>query len=153
MLIGNLQQSGIVAVSEKCGLTPAQVRLSWLRQRGVAVVPKTVREACLIETFQLAELPNQCLQAPNNLHRDLRQARLLSIEDRLALMFFMSKRTVNSRGCTTDSHCLLKSWFLEKPLHAQVFIGLNTTKLCLQRLRSYGTYMCTISQAKLHSLI
>lgn len=83
-----LEQPGIVDVARECGVTPAQVCLSWLRQRGVGIVPKTVGEARLVENLDLAELPERCFEAVGQLHRDVGEARFLSITDKIGFDIF-----------------------------------------------------------------
>lgn len=49
-----LQVPEVQEVAAELGITPAQVVLSWLYQRGVVVLPKSVNEARIQENFERA---------------------------------------------------------------------------------------------------
>ncbi|KAI0378273.1 aldo-keto reductase [Hypomontagnella monticulosa] len=48
----------IVDIASKCGMTPAQVCLSWAVQRGIPVVPKSVSEVHMEQNLRLKRLPD-----------------------------------------------------------------------------------------------
>lgn len=49
-----LEVPEVKEVAAELGITPAQVVLSWLHQRGVVVLPKSVNEARIQENFESA---------------------------------------------------------------------------------------------------
>lgn len=69
-----LRDPVIVAIAERCGLTPAQVVLCWAVQRGTAVIPKSVHPARLAENLAAAaaELPEADMLAIAALERGRR---------------------------------------------------------------------------------
>jgi L-glyceraldehyde reductase len=46
-------------VAEKLGATPAQVLVAWCTKRGYSVIPKSVKEARIIENFKEVELSDE----------------------------------------------------------------------------------------------
>lgn len=50
-----LQQSAVVSIAKRLGVTPAQVVLRWGIQRGTAIIPKTSRAERLDENIALAD--------------------------------------------------------------------------------------------------
>lgn len=82
------QQPVILDVAERCGVTPAQVCLSWVVQRGIAVVPKTGRESRMVENLRLLELAQQCCKAISVVHRVSGQVRFPSITDKIGFDIF-----------------------------------------------------------------
>ena len=54
-------------IASRCGQTPAQICLSWAVQRGVAVVPKTVKKERMRENLELTKLPDDAFEAVNKL--------------------------------------------------------------------------------------
>lgn len=83
-----LHQPKIVDVAAKCGITPAQICLSWLRKRGVRTIPKTIREYRLEENIQLAKLSEEDFEAIGGLHRDLGEAQYLSVTGKIGFGIF-----------------------------------------------------------------
>lgn len=47
-----LEVPEVKEVAEELGITPAQVILSWLHQRGVVILPKSVKDARIKENFE-----------------------------------------------------------------------------------------------------
>lgn len=58
-----LELEDIQDIAGRCGLTPAQVCLSWAVERGIPVVPKTVNKDRMKENMALAELPRGIVEA------------------------------------------------------------------------------------------
>ncbi|KAK3904931.1 hypothetical protein C8A05DRAFT_42078 [Staphylotrichum tortipilum] len=50
-------------IAVECGMTPAQVCLSWAIQRGIPVVPKSVQEGHMRENLQVRRLPDDVFDA------------------------------------------------------------------------------------------
>lgn len=59
----------IKSISDKHGITIAQVLLSWGVQRGTSVIPKSVQEERLRSNFTLIKLDDEDMQAIDNLHK------------------------------------------------------------------------------------
>ena len=78
-----LQHPEIIQVAEQCGLTTAQVCLSWAVQRGIPVVPKTVKRVRMIENMHLARLPDHCIATVNGIHRSTGEVRFLKIQPKI----------------------------------------------------------------------
>ncbi|KAI0345590.1 Aldo/keto reductase [Trametopsis cervina] len=53
----SLKVPEVVEVAKELGITPAQVILSWLAQRGTVVLPKSVTPSRIEENLQVSELP------------------------------------------------------------------------------------------------
>lgn len=77
-----------VAADADILLTPAQVCLSWLVQRGIAVVPKMVRASRMAENLALEELSPRCFAAVDALHEETGQMRFLCITDKIGFDIF-----------------------------------------------------------------
>lgn len=69
-----LQQSAVVSIAKRLGVTPAQVVLRWGIQRGTAIIPKTSRAERLDENIALADfsLTDDDMQAISALNRNRR---------------------------------------------------------------------------------
>jgi alcohol dehydrogenase (NADP+) len=69
-----LRDPVIVAIAERCGLTPAQVVLRWAVQRGTAVIPKSVHPGRLAENLAAGagEIPEEDMLAIAGLERGRR---------------------------------------------------------------------------------
>ena len=69
-----LQQSAVVSIAKRLGVTPAQVVLRWGIQRGTAIIPKTSRAERLDENIALADfsLTDDDMQAISALNRHRR---------------------------------------------------------------------------------
>ncbi|KAK3394401.1 aldo-keto reductase [Podospora didyma] len=61
------EDADIIEIGKKCGITPAHVCLSWLVQRGIPIVPKSVQEGHMLQNIQLQELPGDLFSAVNEL--------------------------------------------------------------------------------------
>ncbi|PKY00545.1 hypothetical protein P168DRAFT_299936 [Aspergillus campestris IBT 28561] len=60
---GPLYDPDITAIATKYNLSPAQVLLSWLLQRGISVIPKTVHESRLVENMELRRMNEEDMEA------------------------------------------------------------------------------------------
>lgn len=69
-----LQQSAVVSIAKRLGVTPAQVVLRWGIQRGTAIIPKTSRAERLNENIALADfsLTDDDMEAISALNRNRR---------------------------------------------------------------------------------
>ncbi len=69
-----LQQSAVVSIAKRLGVTPAQVVLRWGIQRGTAIIPKTSRVERLNENIALADfsLTDDDMEAISALNRNRR---------------------------------------------------------------------------------
>ncbi|KAK4233905.1 NADP-dependent oxidoreductase domain-containing protein [Achaetomium macrosporum] len=57
----------IIEIAAKCGMTPAQVCLSWAVQRGIPVIPKSTQEEHMKQNMQLKRLPDDLFEAVDTL--------------------------------------------------------------------------------------
>ncbi|KAK4445763.1 NADP-dependent oxidoreductase domain-containing protein [Podospora aff. communis PSN243] len=78
----------IVKVAERCGITPAQVCLSWLVQRGIPVVPKSVQKHHMIQNFEIQRLPEDLYDIVNNLWAERGPIRFLDPSRHLGFDIF-----------------------------------------------------------------
>lgn len=72
-----LELEDIHQIAGRCGLTPAQVCLSWAVERGIPVVPKTVNKDRMRENMNLAKLPRETFEAMDALERKYGATRFL----------------------------------------------------------------------------
>ncbi|KAK0619030.1 aldo-keto reductase [Immersiella caudata] len=61
------ENSKIKEIAEKCGITPAQVCLSWAVQKGIPVVPKSVQRHHMIQNLEVRRLPDDLFNVVDNL--------------------------------------------------------------------------------------
>ncbi|KAI7779479.1 hypothetical protein LA080_000861 [Diaporthe eres] len=62
----------IIQLAEKLGKTPAQIVLSWVVQRGVVVLTKSVTPSRIKSNLEVSELPADVFEKVNSLDRDHR---------------------------------------------------------------------------------
>lgn len=62
----------IIQLAEKLGKTPAQIVLSWIVQRGVVVLTKSVTPSRIKSNLEVSELPSDVFEKVNSLDRDHR---------------------------------------------------------------------------------
>ncbi|KAK7720521.1 hypothetical protein SLS63_009739 [Diaporthe eres] len=62
----------IIQLAEKLGKTPAQIVLSWIVQRGVVVLTKSVTPSRIKSNLEVSELPADVFEKVNSLDRDHR---------------------------------------------------------------------------------
>ncbi|PSR99104.1 aldo/keto reductase [Coniella lustricola] len=67
-----IEDAAIIAVSEKLGKTPAQVVLSWIVQRGIVALSKSVTPSRIESNRQVFELPADAFKAVEALDRNHR---------------------------------------------------------------------------------
>jgi len=69
-----LKEEKVIQIAEDVGKTPAQVLLRWAIQKGVTVIPKSVRESRIEENSQIFdfELSSEQMQALDSLNRSYR---------------------------------------------------------------------------------
>ncbi|KAL2020065.1 hypothetical protein VTK56DRAFT_8869 [Thermocarpiscus australiensis] len=67
----------VVDVAKRCGMSPAQVCLSWAVQRGIPVVPKSVQQHNMEENLQLKKLPEDLFKVVDNLSSERGPIRFL----------------------------------------------------------------------------
>lgn len=83
-----LNNATIVQVAKQCGITPAQVCLSWALQRGIPVVPKTVNQARMIENSTLNRLPEEMFQQVSKVYLETGSVRFLNITEKIGFDIF-----------------------------------------------------------------
>lgn len=57
----------IIKIAEACGISTAQVCLSWAVQRGIPVIPKSVQEKHLLQNIKVKRLPDNLFQIVDSL--------------------------------------------------------------------------------------
>ncbi|KAG8161968.1 hypothetical protein KVR01_007733 [Diaporthe batatas] len=83
-----LNNATITEAAKQCGITPAQVCLSWAVQRGVPVVPKTVTQARMVENSTLTTLPEDVFQKVSKVHLETGAIRFLNITEKIGFDIF-----------------------------------------------------------------
>lgn len=83
-----LNNPTIAQVARQCGMTPAQVCLSWAVQRGIPVVPKTVSQARMIENKTITRLPDELFQQVNKVHLGTGQVRFMKVTAKVGFDIF-----------------------------------------------------------------
>ncbi|KAH9229717.1 hypothetical protein K456DRAFT_1752554 [Colletotrichum gloeosporioides 23] len=82
------ENSKIIEVSKKCGMSPAQVCLSWAVQRGTAIVPKSVSRAHMTQNLGLQLLPKHFFNVVNELSSERGPLRFLDPGRHLGFYIF-----------------------------------------------------------------
>jgi diketogulonate reductase-like aldo/keto reductase len=87
-----IQNDTVKAVAEKLGATPAQVLVAWCTKRGYSVIPKSVKEARIIENFKEVELSDEDYEKVSSIGHNNR-IRFVSLHNgeqnkRLTLRFY-----------------------------------------------------------------
>lgn len=74
-----MENSIVIEIGKKHDKTPAQVILQWQVQRGVAVIPKSIRLERLQENFQICDfqLSEEDMKAINGLNRNWRTGQMM----------------------------------------------------------------------------
>lgn len=67
-----IEDPTVIELAEKLGKTPAQVVLSWVVQRGIVVLTKSVTPSRIKSNFDVFELPQDAFQKINSLDRNHR---------------------------------------------------------------------------------
>lgn len=75
-------------VAKHCGMTPAQVCLSWAVQRGIPVVPKTVNQSRMIENSIITRLPDEMFERVEKVHIEIGQVRFLTVTAKVGFDIF-----------------------------------------------------------------
>ncbi|AEO67579.1 uncharacterized protein THITE_2150738 [Thermothielavioides terrestris NRRL 8126] len=78
----------ILRVAIECGMTPAQVCLSWAVQRGIPVIPKSVQEEHMKQNLQLKRLPDDAFRAVDDITLKRRPIRFLDPSRHLGFDIF-----------------------------------------------------------------
>lgn len=83
-----LNHPTLIQVGTQCGMTSAQVCLSWAVQRGIPVVPKTVKEARMVENSTIRRLPIELFDQVENVHLKTGEVRFLNITAKVGFDIF-----------------------------------------------------------------
>lgn len=83
-----LNNPAIAQVARQCGMTPAQVCLSWAVQRGIPVVPKTTSQSRMIENSTISRLPDDLFKQVNKVHVETGQVRFMSVTAKVGFDIF-----------------------------------------------------------------
>ncbi|KAH8776710.1 aldo/keto reductase [Diaporthe sp. PMI_573] len=67
-----IEDPAIIQLAEKLGKTPAQIVLSWIVQRGVVVLTKSVTPSRIKSNLEVSELPADVFETVNSLDRNHR---------------------------------------------------------------------------------
>ena len=78
----------VLQIARETGKAPAQVLLSWLVQRGIPTVPKSVQEDHLKENLQVFELSDDQLQRMNNIFESSDTVRYLDPQNHIGFDVF-----------------------------------------------------------------
>ncbi|KAG6362499.1 hypothetical protein INS49_010731 [Diaporthe citri] len=83
-----LNNPAIVQVARQCGMTPAQVCLSWAVQRGIPVVPKTMSQSRMIEKSTIARLSDELFEQMNRVHMETGRVRFMNVTAKIGFDIF-----------------------------------------------------------------